>query len=179
MATFYDRFVECEQRWPQNIAVEIQKQDRVESHTYAQLRGMAESVARWIVDGGHRPGSRVAILADNHPRWTAAYLGIIAAGCTAVPLDTAFHADQVAKLLQDSGSSVLFTDSKHLEVAKEAISATNAVLILTDTAAGDLAGSLANLDIIFSDGPSGFTAVSRCSEDIATLIYTSGTTADP
>ena len=37
--------------------------------------------------------------------------------------DTAFHADQVAKLLQDSGSSVLFTDSKHLEVAKEAINA--------------------------------------------------------
>jgi len=179
MATFYDRFVECEQRWPQNIAVEIQKQDTVESHTYAQLRGMAESIARWIVEGGHAPGSRLAILADNHPRWTAAYLGIIAAGCTAVPLDTAFHADQVAKLLQDSASSVLFTDSKHLEVAKEAISATDVVLILTDTAAGDLAGSLANLDKIFSDGPSGFTAVSRCSEDIATLLYTSGTTADP
>ena len=56
--------------------------------------------------------ARVAILAANHPRWVAAYLGIIAAGRTAVPLDTAFHADQVKKLLIDSGASLLFCDVK-------------------------------------------------------------------
>ena len=177
MPTFYDRFVECEQRWPGNIAVEIQKRDSVESHTYSELRSMADSIARWIVEGGLKPGSRLAILADNHPRWTAAYLGTIAAGCTAVPLDTAFHADQVAKLLQDSGSVVLFADSKHLAVAQAAIGST-VKLVLTDSA--DTAqGSVTGMDSILARGAGNFRAVSSASDEVATLLYTSGTTADP
>ncbi len=117
MSTFYDRFRECAERWPHNVALEIQKHDRVESYTYSELRQMAESIGRWL--GGQKlaAGARIAILADNHPRWVAAYLGVIAGGNTAVPLDTAFHADQVAKLLKDSGSSLLFCDLKHLAVA--------------------------------------------------------------
>ena len=74
-----------------------------------------------------QPGARdarVAILAANHPRWVAAYLGIIASGRIAVPLDTAFHADQVKKLLIDSGASLLFCDGKHLPVATEAVEGT-------------------------------------------------------
>src|SRR5207237_198213 len=87
---------------------EIERRDGLESYTYSDLRRMAESIAGWLREQGQQPGSRLAILADNHPRWTATYLGAIAAGCTAVPLDTAFHAEQVAKLLKDSGSSLLF-----------------------------------------------------------------------
>ena len=104
MPTFYELFRECAERWPDNVALEIQRRDRVESNTYAEARRMAESIGRWLTENGFQPGARIAILADNHPRWITAYLGIIAAGCAAVPLDTAFHADQVAKLLKDSGS---------------------------------------------------------------------------
>ena len=102
MATFYDRFAECAGRWPQNVALEIQRGDRNESLTYAEAKRMAESLGRWLIENHFEPGARCAILAENHPRWVIAFLGIIAAGCTAVPLDTAFHADQVAKLLKDS-----------------------------------------------------------------------------
>src|SRR5579863_9710768 len=121
MPTFYELFRECATRWPHNIALEIQRRDRVESKTYDEARRMAESIGRWLAESGFQPGARIAILADNHPRWITAYLGIIAAGCTAVPLDTAFHAGQVAKLLQDSGASLIFCDLKHLVVAVEAV----------------------------------------------------------
>jgi len=117
MPTFYDRFVECAERWPQNLAVEVQRPDGIESYSYAQLRRMAEAIGASLLHRGLDPGARVAILADNHPRWVAAYLGIIAAGGTTVPLDTAYHADQVAKLLRDSGSFLLICDQKHLETA--------------------------------------------------------------
>ena len=177
MPTFYDRFVDCEQRWPRNTAVEIQKRDSVDSHTYSELRGMAESVARWIVGKGLKPGSRLAILADNHPRWTAAYLGTIAAGCTAVPLDTAFHADQVAKLLKDSGSVVLFTDSKHFDIAQEA--AGSAIEVVLTYSANHPQASVPDMDSIFAAGPGDFRAISSPSDEVATLLYTSGTTADP
>src|ERR1043166_8089443 len=130
MPTFYDRFVVCEERWPQNIALEIQRGSELESYTYAELRRMAESVGRWLHEQRLESGSRCAILADNHPRWVAAYLGIIAAGDTAVPLDTAFHADQVTKLLTDSGSSLLFCDGKHWEIAQESVRNSSVELVL-------------------------------------------------
>ena len=74
----------------------------------------------------------MAIVADNHPRWVAAYLGIIASGCTVVPLDTALHADQLTTLLKDSGTSVLFCDAKHAASARDAVSDLHVRLVLMD-----------------------------------------------
>jgi len=137
MRTFYDRFLECVERWPNNVALEIQRPEGVESYTYAELRRMAESIARWITGNGFEPGSRCAILADNHPRWVATYLGSIAAGCAAVPLDTTLHADQVIKLVEDSGSSLLFSDVKHIPIAREAMRKLPVRIVLTDPALDD------------------------------------------
>src|SRR5271165_2988835 len=118
MPTFYDRFVECSQRGPNNVALELQRHDKIESCTYAELHGMAESVGNWITENKFERGARLAILADKHPRWVAAYLGTIASGCAAVPLDTALHTDQLIKLLKDSGTSAIFCDARHIAVAQ-------------------------------------------------------------
>ncbi len=184
MPTFYDRFIECEERWPQNIALEIQRGSELESYSYAELRRMAESVGRWLHEQGLDAGSRCAILADNHPRWVAAYLGVIAAGHTAVPLDTAFHADQVTKLLADSGSSLLFCDDKHWEIAEEALGNSSIGLIAMSPeprSGGQTRASTPTqtLDRIFADGPGNFLPASPELDSVAALLYTSGTTADP
>ena len=185
MPTFYDRFVECEERWPNNVALELQRPDKIESYTYAELRRMAEAVGLWVNQGGFQPGSRLAILADNHPRWVAVYLGVIAGGCTVVPLDTALHSDQLATLLKDSGASVLFCDSKHAQVSREAMSELKIGLVLMDPDRMPAAESavrehwLGNLPAIFENGAAEFTPVPSAAEDIACLLYTSGTTADP
>ena len=213
MSTFYQRFQESARKFPDNIALEIQRRDTVERVTFAELTRMAESVANWLSTRVPRD-ARVAILAANHPRWVAAYLGIIAAGRTAVPLDTAFHADQVKTLLIDSGASLLFCDVKHLPVATEAVEGLNISLVMT-SAAAELAGMAAtttstttstitstiktdpthrterddrgtqslsfsaDLDSIFAAGPAGFQPIVPAEDDLAALLYTSGTTADP
>jgi long-chain acyl-CoA synthetase len=177
MTTFYDRFVECSEKWPGNVAVEVQRPDALESYTYSELRRMAESFGGWLLANGMPPGERVAILADNHPRWVAAYLGTIAAGGTAVPLDTAYHADQVAKLLKDSGMSLLVCDSKHWEAAREAVAGSEVQIVLTSDESKTQ--SLTDLDAIFSMQYANFAPVPRAPDDIASLLYTSGTTADP
>ena len=189
MPTFYDQFVEAEQRGPQNIALEIQRKDEVESYTYAETRKMSESVGRWLIEKKLPAGARVALFADNHPRWVTAYLGAIAAGYTAVPLDTAFHADQVTKLLKDSGASLLVTDVKHLATARQAVEGLNVQLVLTDptslkSATGKednqpKASWVGDLDAIFAAGPANFRAVEAPADTVAALLYTSGTTADP
>jgi long-chain acyl-CoA synthetase len=183
MSTFYDRFVECSERWPDNVALELQRNDQIESCTYSELHRMAESVGQWIGENKFERGSRLAILADNHPRWVAAYLGIIASGCAAVPLDTALHDDQVTKLLKDSGSSAIFCDAKHLALARPAAKELNIGIVLTDP--DRMAGKsederfLADMPSIFKAGPGSFKTASSNPDDLASLLYTSGTTADP
>ncbi len=191
MPTFYQRFQESARKFPDNIALEIQRQQTVERVSFAELSHMAESVAYWLSTRVPRD-TRVAILAANHPRWVAAYLGVIAAGRTAVPLDTAFHADQVKKLLIDSGASLLFCDVKHLPVAAEAVAGLKVSLVMTSTAAewnaadsaaehpsDDKNAVVADLDSIFAAGSGGFQPVVPAESDLAALLYTSGTTADP
>ena len=202
MGTFYDRFVECVERWPQNPCLQIQRHDHTESYTYSETRKMAESVGRWLRDSRLEAGTRCAIVADNHPRWVATYLGIIAAGCTAVPLDTALHADQIAKLLKDSGTALVFCDAKHLPPVQKAVSELRVQLVLTSPENGGARSSrqdpgqtraavptqleeaaptqlVADLDSIFAAGPGDFVPVASPEDAVASLIYTSGTTADP
>src|SRR6202453_3930812 len=134
MPAFYQRFQESARQFPNNVALEIQRQRAIERVTFAELSHMSESVANWLSTRVPRD-ARIAILAANHPRWVAAYLGIIAAGRTAVPLDTAFQSEQVKKLLIDSGASLLFCDVMHLPTAAEAVDGLNIPLVMTSAAA--------------------------------------------
>ena len=183
MTTFYDLFCECAERWPNNVAVEIQRQSAIESYSYAELRMMAESIGRWLTEARVERGARVAILADNHPRWVAAYLGVIAAGCAAVPLDTALHADQIATLLKDSSATLLFCDLRHLELTRPSRSELAIGIVRTDASdAGEGARPTCfktDLDSVFAAGPGNFAPVASADDDLASLLYTSGTTADP
>jgi len=183
MPTFYDRFVECSERWPSNVSLEIQRHDHIESCTYSELHHWAESIGRWITENNFPRGSRLAILADNHPRWVAAYLGIIASGCVAVPLDTALHDDQVSKLLKDSGASGVFVDVKHIAVSRPSAKELKVALILMDpdrmTGQPGQDRFVANLPAIFEAGPGNFKPAAANNDDLASLLYTSGTTADP
>ncbi len=182
---FYDRFLESVRQFPDLIAVELQRESSavaagapsVESYTFTQLCNMAESVGHWLLQSNITKGSKCALLAANHPLWMAAYLGVLASGNTAVPLDTAYHADQVHKLLLDSDAVLLFCDRQRLAMAHEAANGTPVKLILIDGDATE--EGLPNLRAIFAQGPANFQPVPVTADDIAMILYSSGTTGDP
>ncbi len=182
MQSFYDLFLAAVARWPQNIAVEMRHaqatagDEEVEQITYAELRRMAECVGAWLARSGPVRGERAAILAANSPLWVTAYLGIMSAGGVAVPLDTAFTAEQVEKLLRDSGSRYLFSDRRHLPTAEKAAHAVGAKIVLLEPAPDRYFPTLQSM---FDAGPGSFVPASLDGDDIAVLLYTSGTTADP
>lgn len=182
MPTFYNRFLESVEAWPANIALEMRHSaiasqgTAVDRYTYSDLRRMAESVGRWLRDQGMPRGARCALLAANGPHWVAAYLGTMAAGGVAVPFETAFDGEQVAKLLRDSDSGCLFTDCKHLEIAQRAIHGLDVLLVLLD---GDSAADLPTLDAMSSAGAGDFAPAEITPADPAVILYTSGTTSDP
>ena len=171
MSGFYQLFLESVERWPQNVAVEVQREASLESHTYAELRRMAESMGRWLAESGVARGARCALLGENGARWVAAYLGTLAAGDVAVPLDTAFHADQVAKLLRDCDASILFVDAKHLGVGRRATEGLPTRLALLDAAPEK--GDLPHLDAIFATGPGSFTPAAAANGSMRLAICAS------
>ncbi|MCU1284669.1 MAG: AMP-dependent synthetase and ligase [Acidobacteriales bacterium] len=192
MQSFYSRFQASVDNFPSHIAVELQlasPSTEVIAHTYTELRTMAESVGNWIRHSNIPPGARCSIIAANTPRWVAAYLGIMASGAVAVPLDTAFTSKQISKLLLDSGSTLIFTDEKQLADVKDAVAETGrdiriALLSACPTYAESEGRSLRGapihtLDEMFAAGSTGFIPAQTHPHDLAVILYTSGTTSDP
>src|SRR6478609_577917 len=177
MHGFYSCFLQSVEKYPDHTALEWQRSSgQVERLTYAELRRMGESVGRWLRESGMSEGVRCAIMAQNSPLWVAAYLGIMSAGAAAVPLDTGFNAHQVNKLLWDSGSAIIFTDSEHLAVVEKAVEETLVRIVMID---GSGEGRYSNLTGMFAAGPGDFRPARIFETDIAVIMYTSGTTSDP
>jgi long-chain acyl-CoA synthetase len=142
--------------------VSVRHEHGVERYTYRELHERALRVAAYLAADGIAPGDRCAILAENSGRWCAAYLGILRVGAVAVPFDTSYKAPQVAALLRDSGAKAVFTSARLESLAREAASGGVRIVPLSD------------------DHPPG--TVRACpsgSGDLAVILYTSGTTADP
>jgi long-chain acyl-CoA synthetase len=177
MANFYSRFLRSVEKFPNLVAVEFQRESgALERYTYTDMRRMSESVGNWLTTQGVPRGTRCAILANNGPRWVASYLGILGAGSVAVPFDTAFTADQVVKLLLDSGADFIFVDSKHLPMAREALKKAPVKPVLIQTVEGE---SFPSFDAMQKAGPGQFRVLDQDSADLAAILYTSGTTSDP
>src|SRR5215813_2020768 len=177
MHGFYSCFLESVEKYPERTAAELQRASGpVESLTYAELRRQGESVGRWLKESGFSEGVRCAIMAGNGPLWVTAYLGIMSAGAAAVPLDTAFNVLQVNKLLWDCGATVIFTDAQSLPVVEKAVEETLVRIVMID---GSGEGRYSNLLGMLGAGPGNFTPAHVREDDLAVIMYTSGTTSDP
>src|SRR4051794_19251112 len=114
-------------------------------------------------DLGLSPGDRVAIVMRNRPEYLEALFAVWHAGLVAVPVNARLHRDEIAYILQDSGTAVVVTDPEH---ADDVTSLQPAVVAPGERWARITASSPAPL-------------VARRPDDPAWLFYTSGTTGRP
>lgn len=166
--TLWSVFENAVRRFGNRIAVEMVGAAGVDGFTYRRLYAMALAQAA-LLDSRVEPGDRCAILADNGADWCAAYLGILAAGAVAVPLDTSYRAAQVASILADSGAKVLFVNRRLERVARDAAAQLVAPLALLPLGGDEADSRLPAPDPRPRPNPS----------SPAVILYTSGTTADP
>ena len=120
----------------------------------------------------HLPeGARVAVQVEKSPEALLLYLATLRAGLVYLPLNTAYRESEVAYFLGDAEPSVVVCASKNLEwVRKVAEQAGTAHVYTLDE---DRTGTL--LDAAAGHGQS-FEAVPRNTDDLAAILYTSGTT---
>jgi len=177
METFYHLFAHAAASHLNRIAVEVVRRTFTEAVHYGDLQARVDRAAVTLAGLGAGAGSRCAILADNDADWCACYLGALRLGATAVPLDTAYRADQVRTVVADCGAVALFTSAKYLAVAQAAVAglASEPRLVL-------VSGSADGVASVGLADPAAAAALAPCPatpDDLAVLLYTSGTTSDP
>lgn len=182
MRNLFEQFAATAARVPSRVAVELVHRDTVESYRYADLHRLAEQAAAWLAARGGRTGDRIAILADTDHRVCAVLLAAWRLGATAVPLDVTYSSTQVARLLADCRPRALATTRRYLSVAEAATAAVGPSapdLILLEGHSGH-APTIDEAWAVEPGAPVPALPPSPAGpEDVAVILYTSGTTSDP
>jgi long-chain acyl-CoA synthetase len=156
--------------------------------TYAQVEGMANQVANYLVSEGIQPGDRVALTCPNLPYFPVIYYGILKAGAVVVPLNVLNKGRENAYYLADSGAKLYFCfqGTPELPMAKEGYDGFQAsagcerfVVITAELGASSPIDGVPTLAEALAGQPPTFASVGRDETDTAVILYTSGTTGQP
>ena len=141
---------------------------------YATILGLAEALrAR-----GLGAGDRVAITGKNSPEWAVAYLATLCAGGVVVPIDYQLHDAEIETLVRASGARTLFVDAeRHGTLSPAEVHTVFSLAPDRDAYVFDVAREHAPAD--WGDERPPEAPVSRTGDELAAILYTSGTTGHP
>ncbi|MBW4710068.1 malonyl-CoA synthase [Roseobacter sp. YSTF-M11] len=138
--------------------------------THAEFVAMAARFANAFAALGVKAGDRLAVQVEKSPQALAAYAACVQSGIIFLPLNTAYTASEVAYFVENSGAALLICDPEKRDGLMPVARFANALL---ETLGPDGAGSL---DERAREQPDHFDTVPRAGDDLAALLYTSGTT---
>ncbi len=139
--------------------------------TYGDVDRASGRIANLLVALGLNPGDRVAVQVDKTPEALVLYLATIRAGMVFLPLNPAYQPQELAYFLGDAKPRLFVCRPQLREQAPELAlrAGVKHVLELGD----DGRGSLIKAAMVYPDT---FKTVTRKGEDLAAVLYTSGTT---
>ncbi|WP_425409221.1 AMP-binding protein [Hyphococcus sp.] len=139
--------------------------------SYGEIDVLSAKIASALLAAGAAPGERIAVQVEKSPENVALYLGAMRAGLIYVPLNSAYTAEEIAYFLHDASPAIFICDPHREEALFPAAQAADVKSLLTLGADGD--GSLMNS--LKHIKPREEICI-RGSDDIAVILYTSGTT---
>ena len=155
-------------RYGERPCFTIYEPDRI-SLSYVEAMAKIKAVARWLHGKGIKKGDKVAVTGKNSPEWAVAYMGVLFSGATVVPLDYQIKDEETDMLLKISKSRILFVDEeKHGRYTDGAVKLETVISLKSGlgTYIYDLDGPEAEIEAAKSD-------------DIAAILFTSGTMGKP
>jgi len=141
--------------------------------TYADVERESARFANRLVALGARPGDRVAVQVDKSPEALCLYLGCVRAGLIYLPLNTGYPVRELEHFFRDAEPRVVVCRPQNRDMVGDLAGSCGVDSVLTLGDAGD--GSLMELP---APGDVFDTVLSR-DDDIAAILYTSGTTGKP
>ncbi len=165
--------------------------DRLVPITHDEAFSRVRAAAAGLQALGLTRGDRAAILSENRPEWAMADYACLCTGIQDVPIYSTLTPPQIAYILGDSAARLVFvSDAEQLDKALEARKSLDRELtvVVFESVASESPGVLTWDDLLEKGRAAGSEAneaVFRAeatqakSEDVATVLYTSGTTGDP
>ncbi len=148
----------------EDIAVAQQRGLRVARWSYARLARTACQFARELESRGVGNGDRVLLWGENSPEWVAAFFGCMLRGAVAVPLDEQSAPDFALRVQRQVEARLLLGDDEQARRFKDQLP-TLRFDDLTET--------------VRHHSPAPYQNANIGADDLAEIIFTSGTTAEP
>ncbi len=140
------------------------------SIAHDQFLERAAQIAHMLSENGLKAGDRLAAQVEKSPQALALYAACVQAGVVFLPLNTGYTTDELSYFIEDSGARVVVCDAK---VAAELAPLGARLGARIETLNADGSGTLT----VRADAkPTTFATVPRGEDDLAALLYTSGTT---
>ena len=163
--TLYELVRNSVEKFASKVAFSMYEGDDV---TYAEVDRRIARVQEILTGAGLRAGDKVALLSSNMPNWGISYFAVTSAGMVAVPILPDFSGEELDMIIEHSeAKALLVSDKLFTKLSKQTIERLN-VAVRTK-----------NLGVISQRvRGEGSTGVPR-PDDLAVIIYTSGTTSKP
>jgi long-chain acyl-CoA synthetase len=159
--------------------VEMDRKRERSRWTYLQVKREAEALASRLEARGIGAGDRVAILMSNQGRWLIAACAAFLRGAVLVPVDYKLEPEEQRALLAHCRAQVLFTE---YPLWRRLASVPAPHVIVGDAPDGTDMGDAERWEAAATeaDTPTGpFVPVARGRDDVATIVYSSGTGGRP
>ena len=158
---------------PQAEAVALETPDGTQ-YSYAALDRAAARYASLYRALGLAPGERVAMQVDKSPQALFAYLGCLRAGLIYLPLNTAYRDLEISYFLENAEPGLVVCAPAQRDSVARLAAERGVTQVYTLDAEGG--GSLAEAAAAQADT---FATVAVENDDVAVILYTSGTTGQP
>ncbi|MDB5628717.1 MAG: AcetoacetylCoA synthetase leucine [Tardiphaga sp.] len=152
---------------PSRLAIETADNKRI---TYGDLIAMAGRMANVLVGRGVKPGDRVAAQTEKSVSGLVLYLATVRAGAVYLPLNTAYTLNELDYFITDAEPALIVCDPSKADGLRAIAAKVNATI---ETLGADGKGSFTDAAKTMSPE---FTTVMRDHDDLAAILYTSGTT---
>ncbi|MGI8493807.1 MAG: AMP-binding protein, partial [Pyrinomonadaceae bacterium] len=151
-------------------------------YTYGEMLDQVRSIAFRLEKEGIEFGDRVALVGENHPRWAIAYFGILFRGAVCVPVDPHGEIETITNFFENAEIKTAFIGEdfiKHFSEVEENLGRKIPAVVLQNIELTD--GFQPFDDWTQTPRPEGFDSKPTPAkpEDLAVLMYTSGTTGKP
>jgi long-chain acyl-CoA synthetase len=144
--------------------------------TWAEAFDESRRVAAALERMGYRPGDRIALISRNCAHWVLADMAIILAGLVSVPIYPTAKADTIRQIIEHSGSRACFIGK--VDQADERLAGIPDSIETIAMPYPEARGRHSWDEMIDADAGE-FQTRRRADDDLATLLYTSGSTGVP
>ena len=163
--TLYDILKHSVEKFSERIAFAMIGGEEV---TYKEVGERVECVQELLINAGIGAGDKVVILSSSMPNWGISYFAITSAGMVAVPILPDFTSEELDLIIEHSeAKAILVSDKLYTKLSKKTLEGMNIVI------------RTKGLNVVSQRVKERAEKRIPQPEDLAAIIYTSGTTSKP